>query len=514
MEKNINRKHFLLNLISAYGNTFVSIFIGIISVNMALSYWKTEKYGIWTIITSLAVYLSVSGLGIDVASGLLMTKNSEVKIKKTIFKRGFFLLAGSTILISGLIILLYLINPNWLKILGKMTSENFKEAKITATIFIIFFLINLPFGIITNSFAAYEKAYLSSMFNTVSVILNFFALIATVFFKFSLPIYGMIYGTITLILNLIKAVLYYKVSKNYKKISNIEQTEIKDSNYKTIITMGIRLTLYGITVLISTNITNLIISNKLGVAQVVPYSLAYRLLYIAFTFLYTINIASAPLLGKEYGNRNWEWIKKSYNNLFIITVFISGLIFIGAVLFIKDILNLWVGANNFVGMPALIFMGIWFFIGGLSNINYMIINSFNFTKGIVYASWSEMIIFIVTAIFCVNKMGVSGVTFGMALGAVLVPSWILPFIIYKKSEGKLKYNYKYFIKSIIIIFMIIIISIYIQIKIEDVFIRIFISIIMILLYMIFSFKFFPEETKISITKRVKNLLLNTIKIKK
>lgn len=89
---NLNKKQYILNLISSYGNTVIVALLSFISVPIALNYWDKELYGIWTILISFSSYISASGLGIDSATGVLATKNSNYDIKLAIVQKGFKLL--------------------------------------------------------------------------------------------------------------------------------------------------------------------------------------------------------------------------------------------------------------------------------------------------------------------------------------------------------------------------------------------------------------------------------------
>jgi O-antigen/teichoic acid export membrane protein len=356
----------------------------------------------------------------------------------------------------------------------------------------------LPFGVIATSFAAFEKAYLNSLFNMLSALLLFTILIITVSLHLNLVTYGILYGCVNVVVNVIRVIVFRFITKKGRCSTNIQLAESPDSMYSTILGTGIRLTLYGLAVVASANLSNLIISNTLGVAKVVSYSLVYKLLNIAFTFLYGLNSSMSPLLGKEFGLQNWKWIIKTYNRLFLITSFLASLIVVGSVLFIDDIILVWVGPGNFVGIATVIVLSLWFFIGGLSNINYMVINAFNYTKGIYFITWADIVIFLVSSSFLVHSIGILGVALALLSGSTLVSIWILPLMVYKRSGGRLKYDFRYLILTTLVAIGCIAFVGILRRLIQIFVVLLGAKIIVLLLYVVASFMLFPVEFKLEV----------------
>ncbi|MCP3940419.1 MAG: hypothetical protein GY710_02925 [Desulfobacteraceae bacterium] len=490
-----NKKHYLLNLSTQNLVTIVSVLIAFFSAPISLNYWLAEKYGIWAIVTSFTAYLSMSGLGIDVAAGILMTKNGSYKVKRSIFKKSIFVVAISVVIFSILFLLVNIFCPSWYLIIGKMSPDIILTAKKVAIIFIISFLINLPFGVISNTFAAYQKAFLNNIFQLIQNIIVFLVLIITIFLKKDLIFYSLSYGVSMFCINILKTITYWYCTKPFKNLDKEDFSQNNDEQYSTLIKTGLRLSFYGLAVLMSSNISNLIISNKVNVASVTPYALNYKLFFMAFTFISAINLSAAPLLGKEYAKLNWEWIKKAYDIIFLSTISLGGLLFIGGMLFFHDFLLLWVGQKGYSSFQLIMVLGLYFFVYSLSNLNYVVINSLNFTKGIGFISWAEAILFILFSFLFVGKWGILGVAAGMLGGAACTSLWILPLIVYRRSQYKLKYNYKFLSKIIVYFFMVSPLIYYIQTSVTVRYIRIGSGVVILGTYIGMLFLILPMEIK-------------------
>jgi O-antigen/teichoic acid export membrane protein len=490
-----NSKHYKLNLFSQYALTFVTSILGFFSAPISLNYWKVEQFGIWAIITSFAAYFAISGLGVDTAAGILMTKNNSAIIKKQIFRKSLTIIVSTTSIFIFAIIIINAIQPNWIFFLGKMDKELEPIARQTFLIFVLFFIINVPFGVVNNGFSAYKKSYINNLINILYSIMLFTILLITIYYEFRLPTYALLSGMAALVINLAKYAIYRKVSKNYSFRGTTRPASTKDHSYRTILSTGIRLSLYGMALLIPTSISNLIISNSISVGSVTPYQLTYKLFYVAFAFLSAINLSAAPLYGKEFSSNNWKWIVAKYESFFMLSVLVGGGIWLGGMLFLKDIIYIWVGHQGYAGILTVALLGAWIFVSSLSNVNYIIINSLNYTKGIALISWFEVIIFIISSFILVQHLGIAGIAASLLIGSLLVTQWALPAMLYRKSQKKLRYNPKILIIILLSFIVTTPIAYFQQTRIEDWHSRMFIGIIVFLAYLALCYTLIPKAMK-------------------
>jgi len=435
-----NTRHYTLNLLSSYGTTFLSIVIGVVSAPMALSYWKVEQYGVWTTIISFSTYLSVSGLGIDVAAGILMTKTSNAGSKRAIFRKSMFLVCFSASMLLVLVITVHAVVPGWARIIGHVSPSSVATAKNTTFVFVLAFLVNLPFGVIGNSLAAYQRAYVQNMFSSLSAFLGLIVLVVTILFRMTMPMFAVFVGLSTLAMNVVKLFTFLRIRSNYERTSSTDPLDQNsETSAKILIRTGFELLAYGSAVTFVQSLGNVIISNKIDMAHVTPYALTYRLLFLGFTLVTTINLSAAPLLGREYSRGNWPWIASVHARLLSITCIVGGAVWIGAILFLKSIILLWVGPNGYAGAATVVLLGGWIYLSGLSNINFVVINSFNFTKGIGLLSWIELAVFVVATEIFIGPFGISGVALALMASQLLVSVWALPLIVHRRSERRIGY---------------------------------------------------------------------------
>ena len=167
--------------------------------------------------------------------------------------------------------------------------------------------------------------------------------------------------------------------------------------------MSLNLSLYGLPILIVPNLSNLIISNAIGTASVVPYSIVYKLYYMADTFVMSFNFAILPLLGKEYGNNNWEWVTKNIRRMQNIAILLALLVSVGLIFLSPYVILLWTGSyNNYTGILVTVLLGLWSFLYCMNNLSLVLINSFNYTDKVWIISWCESGLFLLVSILLVQ----------------------------------------------------------------------------------------------------------------
>ena len=452
-KKGITKKrHFIYNLLSSYGNNIIASILSFISVPIALNYWGSELYGVWTILISFATYITVSGLGIDSATGLLMTKNPELKTKVSILKKGVRLLVCCSVIASVIIVLLTLFVPDWFRIIGKMDEDNYPVAKISACIFIAGIIINLPLCAVSNSLASFGKAYIGNLVGTFQAVFGFVIILITVGLKLSLPFYVLLFSCNTIFCSLIKVFIVLIIIRKLKNEDIIlEKQPSEDNHYKAILRMGINMSLYGTALLLIPNISNLIITNNLDVKSLVPYNLSYRLFIIVIGLVQNITQSLSPLFGTEFGKGNWNWLQKTYRTLFYTFIPLTVFVLLGVIWLSRPFIGLWTGSfDNYAGNLISIVLASYFLIVMLSHINHIIINAFNYTDKVWIISWCDGLLFLVSSTLLIKKFGVLSVPLALCIGAYFVSSWAYPLLVYKRSDKRIIYDFKYLAKNIML----------------------------------------------------------------
>jgi O-antigen/teichoic acid export membrane protein len=493
-----NKKNYFFTLFAGVGGMASSAIMTLITVPVSLNYWKTERYGIWVLLTSALVYLGMTNLGLNSSASLLMAKNPKIRDKIKILKRSFVLLLCSVVLMFVVFLVINLLTRDWINIIGKIPENLTNETFQACVVLVIFYLLSLPFSLLATVYNGFQRLYIENIFNVLLNILNFVVLLLVIFLKGDLVIYAIVWGCTLVSFNIFKFLFFYFVV--YKKIPLEEVNERgldgEETQYRTIFVTGIRFFLIGIAAMVVWNSDIFVISNFISVKTVASYFVAFKLFSIFFQVIYLINGSIMPVLAKEYGNNNWEWINTIYSNLLVLIAIVGGACWIIGILFFRDFITLWAGAENYVGLLTVIVFGGYAYLLSMVNLNSGVIYAFNYSRHAPVVAWAEAIFKISVAILLVKYLGVMGVALGSLLGSLLAPTWVLPVWIRKRSGGKLYYDL-HFLKNHLFMALIpgLLTGIACQVFISNIFIRLLTGAVILLAYLLVSYFMMPLSYK-------------------
>lgn len=495
MNKEIsNKRNYMFTLISGLGGVAFSIILNLVTIPISLNYWEADRYGIWVLLTSTLTYLGMTNLGLNTAAGVLMGKNPSIRIKMKILKRSLFILLISVGIILTAFFFINMMTKDWINFIGKIPTNLFDETYDACLILVIFYLLSLPFSLLSAVYSGFQKLYIDNIFNIALNIINFVVLLIVIKQNGNLIYYSTLWGFSLVIFNILKYLFFYFYI--YKKLSkdffDKENTLNNETEYKTIFTTGIRFFFIGIASTIVWSSDNLVISNFINIQAVIPYFVTFKLFSIVYGVIFQVNNSIMPLLGKEYGNNNIDWVNKIYSSFLVLMVLIGGLTWIGSILFVRDFVTLWASSINYAGLVVVIALGGYSYLLSISVLNFGIINTLNY-KGIApFVSWGEALIKITFSIWLGKIWGLAGVATGTFLGSLCSPTWVLPICIMKRSGGKINFDLTLLSKHFFIaILPCIIISVFIQVAPISIFIRLLLAGLVVILYLWLSYVVIP-----------------------
>jgi O-antigen/teichoic acid export membrane protein len=505
-----NKKNYIFTLITGMGGVVLSILLNLVTIPISLNYWKEDRYGIWVLLTSTLMYLGMTNLGLNTAAGVLMGKNPKISDKMKILKRSLLILLFSAGAILSAFYVLNLVTKDWINFIGKIPTNLKDETYSACVVLVVFYLLSLPFSLLSAVYSGFQKLYIDNIFNILLNIINFLVLIMVIILKGNLIYYSALWGISLVVFNIIKYLFFYFsiYRKLHKEIYDKKQTANSDTEFKTIFSTGMRFFFIGIASTIVWSSDNLVISNFISIQSVVPYFITFKLFSIVYGIIFQVNNSIMPLLGKEYGHNNIEWVSNIYSSFLILMVLIGGATWVGSILFVRDFITLWTSSSNYAGLFVVIALGGYSYLLSMSVLNFGIVNTLNYQGFAPYVAWGEAIIKIVFSIWLSKIWGLAGVALGTFLGSLCSPTWILPVFIKKRSEGKINYDFAFLRKHLILaILPCIIMSILLQVSSVNMLSRLIIGVLVAFLYLFLSYMVIPTSFRVFFFRHISNFLV-------
>lgn len=493
------KRNYTYSFISGIFGILSSILLNLASIPISLRYWKEDRYGIWVLLTSILLYLGMTNLGLNTAAAVLMAKNPKISDKITILTRSLLILLISTGFISVLFIALNFITQDWIYIIGKIPIGLKDETYFAAIVLFIFYLLSLPFSLLSSVYTGFQKVYLENVFNIALNVINFLVLIIVIYFNGNLIFYSTLWGISLVVFNIVKFLFfYYRIYRKIPKDLDVEDScNSGELKYKSIFYTGIKFFLIGIASSIVWNTDFIVISNFISVEAVVPYSITFKLFSIVYGIIFQVNSSIMPLLAKEYGRNNFEWINRIYCSFLVLVAVLGGATWIGSILFYRDFITLWAGSSGYAGLYVVVALGGYSYLLGMSVLNSGIINSFNYSGKTPLVAWAEAMIKLFFSIWLAKIWGLAGVALGTFLGSLLSQTWALPILIKKNWYGRIFFDFSFLIKHFFLsILPCLIVGVLIQIFETTILIRLLLGVIITFIYLWLSYKFVPKMYRV------------------
>jgi len=296
---------------SSIGQKFCALLISAVSLPLTVRYLGPQQYGIWVTISSIVVMLSVMDLGI--ASTLTnMISRSFARDDRVAAQRYYATAYWISTGIAGVLgVAAALLWPHfpWGSLFKTTDPTLSHEISLCIAIALTFFLLSLPLNLVNRVLSGYQQTQITNYFNLLSNIMGLVAILVVIRVHGSLVMLMLMYSASlmagTLILNL--WVNFWDRPWLLPKPTAVDLTAIR-----SLLGSGMGFFLLQIAGLIVFNSDNLVISHFMGAADVVPYSVTWRLAGYASVLQAAIFPSLWPAYAEAYERGEYTWVRKAF----------------------------------------------------------------------------------------------------------------------------------------------------------------------------------------------------------
>nr|WP_315184823.1 lipopolysaccharide biosynthesis protein [uncultured Flavobacterium sp.] len=427
--KNIT-KHVVVSFLYKGGSILSSFLL----VPLTINFLDTENYGIWLTLSSFIGWFSFFDIGLG--NGL-RNKFAEAKAKgdltlaKAYVSSAYFTI-GSVCLL--LIIVFFGLNffIDWTRVFNANATMQ-KELGILMPVVFSFFCLQLVVKLITTIYTADQHHSMQGKVTFYSSALSLLAIwLMTHFAKSSLLIFGIIFSVLPVLL--LVGLNVFAFSNKYKEYSP-SLILWKKKYLKDIFGLGMKFFIIQMSGIILFSTDNIIITQLFGPKEVVPFNIAFKYISISNMVLSMILAPYWSTITEAYTKGDFDWIKKSMNNLFKISLASIFIVFLMVVVS-PFVYKIWIGTNVIVSLSLTIYMAIYFALTIFYSPYTYFLNGVGKVKLQMYSIGLTAIINVPLCVFLSKNLGlgVSGVIIATIL--CLLPHAILCPIQYSKIINK------------------------------------------------------------------------------
>jgi O-antigen/teichoic acid export membrane protein len=388
----------------------LNLFVGFISVPLAVGYLGRERYGVWITISSLLAFLSFTdfGLGSSLLNALATAHGRDDRREAQRYvASAFWLLATMAIVLW----LPFAGASHWIAaqlFSGNGTSSLLSEAAPAVFIAITIFFLNFPLTLFAQVLSAHQQNAIVNICAMITAIMSLIAIIIVVSCKAGLIWLVLSYSGCGLLVNLISSIWLFGYAKPWLKPSI---RAVDSTIARKLLGTGWMFLAVSVFWMINSQTDNLIISHFLGPGAVTPYSIAFRLFSYTVVFQSFAAFALWPAYAEARARNDFQWIRSAFRANVLFSLVSSVPLAILFIIFGQQIIRLWAGEAAVPQFQLLVWMAVWNLLMASLSTATCLLNAFGRLTGMTIYGSVTAIANIVLSIILVQRWGVNGVVF-------------------------------------------------------------------------------------------------------
>jgi O-antigen/teichoic acid export membrane protein len=418
---------------AGYLSRLLTIGVTLLSVPLALHYLNRERYGLWLLVASVMAYLGVSDLGLG--SGL-QNRVAEARGRNDKVAVGRLLsTACAATAILGLVVAGIGIIAIWALPIGAwfhVSSNLVPEFRRTLLVALLLLSLSLPLRMFSSAQAAYQEAYIASAWNAFGTAGSLAALLLVIALKGDLV--ALAVATFTL-LQIAKAGNAWAFLRRHPEALP-SWAGIRLPLLKSLFSLSWQFALMQGYTFILWNTDNIVIAGRLGSAAVVPYAVAFNLMWLFFNSLSFIPMNLWPAFSEASARGDWDWVESAFRRTALVTTSISALAGIGLFVWGRDVIRIWAGPGAVGSASLMAGLGLYIVIGNWASCNAILLNALSRPRATTVVGLFDAFLNLGLSIVLVRFWGPAGVAWGTTIGSLITSAWVLPLALGKVTEGR------------------------------------------------------------------------------
>lgn len=420
------QRRVLLSALAAGGAKAFALLTVLISVPLTLGYLGVERYGLWMTISSVTAVLGFADFGIG--NGLLnyvseANGKEDRRMAQAAVSSAFFMLLGVAMLLALMFVVLYRFVP-WADVFNVSSSDAVAEAGPAMAVFVAFFILNIPLGIVSRVQIGYQESYTNSIWQAIGNVLGLLMLLVVVNFKGSLAWLVLALVGAPAVATALNGVQLFRRRRwlipKWRRISRNVASRI--------LRLGVLFFVLQVAVTLAFSLDNLIVARLLGPEAVSEYAVVNRLFSLAPMVIGLFLAPLWPAYGEAVARGDTGWAKRALWSSLWLSLLVVGLPSLIIVLFGNTLLNLWVGPSVTATFSLLLAIGLFtvataigtaiaMFLNGISRITFQVVTG----SVMAAAALALKIVF-------GQRMGLPGIAWGTLLAYTVFT--LVPMAIY------------------------------------------------------------------------------------
>ena len=358
----------------------VNISTGLITVPLTLGYLGVDKFGVWMTVTGFVAFLSFTDFGLGVGLQNALSRCDGLDNKKDtayLVTTAMMMMLGIAGLLCLFAFLVLPLLPVHLFIKVKTVEANLVLLPTVQAVILVF-AIGLPTGLIQKILIAYQDGFLANLLLAGGRLLSLAGVFVCVWLKADLPILVVVYmGGPFVVLG--AGSLYVFSLRPYLRphLYLFRLRYLREIARTGLLVMAAQI---GAVIMVSG--PTLLLANKFGTTDVVPFTLTQQIVGTASIVLSVILAPLWPAYGEACARGDIAWVIKTFRRSLWFTGAVSIPVFLVVAVFGRFVIHIWTGNNDAVPSWSLLMAcNVWALFMAWNMACSMLLNGLNQMTG-------------------------------------------------------------------------------------------------------------------------------------
>ena len=405
-------------LLTGVANRMVGVAVSLLSVPLTIGYLGSERYGVWTLISSLLAWLNLADLGIG--NGLTNAIAGALGSERPVLVRAHvstaFTVLTAASLIMGAVLVVFWPMIDWVHIFNVKTASAQNEIGPAMAAAIAIFLLNFPLSVISRTFNASQNGKVANYWAAAGNVLSLVALFAVTRTHGGLLLLVLAVSGTGLAVQVVSGCWLFT---NFKPEFSPRLNSIRRDSAREIMTVGVQFFFIQIVALSIFQTDGLLIAHFLGAAQVPAYSLTLKLFEFT-SLLQTIMFGYLWVAYAEAISRgDIDWVRKTFKRTLALSIGSTSAAVVPLIFAAQPFIRLWSRGAIMPPFELVLWMAAWSMINALcSPIACLLAAASQMKTQLVYGT-AVAVANLSLSIFLIPRWGVSGAIAGTVLAYLL-----------------------------------------------------------------------------------------------
>ena len=389
---------------------------------LLISYLGTEAYGLYAAAGSIMAYLFVLNLGTGFAVPKYVAERwarrdiDGLRRLVSSFFFAFLALALILILVGGLCL-------PYVHHLFKTSPGLVRVAEVVVFLTVTNFAIVLPCGVLGGLLYGIQKVHINYWLDTLFHILNLLA--AYVVVRLGYGLVGVTLGTLGA-RAVVTLLLIHFVRQRCPAVS-VRLRWVDGKLLKDLLTPAFHYLAINVSTLLIFSTDNLVISSLAGVSAVTAFSVASKLCRLPQGLIFSLGRVLFPHISELDALNNVARLRMVHTQLTKYSLLMALAIFTITAAFGKKVIELWVGPENFAGLPVLLTFCVLIPVNTVVQSSLVVLMGMARHSRLSWLLMVEGLVNVALSVVLLRFIGVLGVALGTLISRLGISFWFAPW---------------------------------------------------------------------------------------